>query len=199
MSNQRKKQHAPGYKTNKPRPGRVRRSSQTGQTMAFQARGPVRDGVIVHAQTKDKAFNLRTTVEVRDRAQAVFEELGLTLSGAVNLLMARLLSTRRLPFIPEPLTDAEDSPSLAGGGGATTIRIRVDETLKHQATELLHAMGFNPTVLINAFLRTVAVQRDIPFDYRTPNEETQRAMAELDHGQGETFYSVDALFSDVED
>ncbi|WP_167319383.1 type II toxin-antitoxin system RelB/DinJ family antitoxin [Marinobacter algicola] len=208
MSNQSKKQGKTGqHKRHSSPTHRSHRGARVkGGSMGFQAGGSwssrslgVSDRRLVQAVTKDEAFNVRTTVEVRDRAQAVFEELGLSLSGAVNLLMARLISTRRLPFIPEPLTEADGSPALAEAGQATAVRIRVDATLKHQVTVLLQAMGFNPTVIVNAFLRTVAAQRDIPFDYRAPNEETRRAMAELDQGQGERFDSVDALFSDLED
>ncbi|WP_244497143.1 type II toxin-antitoxin system RelB/DinJ family antitoxin [Aureimonas sp. D3] len=62
----------------------------------------------------------------------------------------------------------------------TTITIRIDETVKKNASEALEAMGLTLSNAVNIFLTRVAHERAIPFDIRVPNAVTRAAMAEAD-------------------
>jgi antitoxin component of RelBE/YafQ-DinJ toxin-antitoxin module len=51
---------------------------------------------------------------------------------------------------------------------------------------------------LHLFLRHFASRKSVPFDARVPNEETRRAVAELDQGDGERFDgSAEELFEKV--
>ena len=65
------------------------------------------------------------------------------------------------------------------------INARVDRRLKAQAERVLRSIGVSTSDLITMLLRQVVLTRGVPFDVRLPNEDTLRAMAELDSGGGE--------------
>ena len=66
------------------------------------------------------------------------------------------------------------------------INARVDKQLKTQAEKVLRSLGVSTSDLITMLLRQVVLTKGVPFDVRLPNEETIRAMAELEGGGGET-------------
>ncbi len=65
------------------------------------------------------------------------------------------------------------------------INARVDKHLKAQAEKVLRSLGVSTSELITMLLRQVVLTKGVPFDVRLPNEETQRAIAELEAGGGE--------------
>jgi DNA-damage-inducible protein J len=79
-----------------------------------------------------------------------------------------------------------------------TIRARVDAELKAEAERVLETLGLNASEAIRMFYRQVALRKGLPFEMRTPNEETRLALQEADAGQNLTAYaSVDAMFDDI--
>lgn len=58
--------------------------------------------------------------------------------------------------------------------------IRIDESLKSQATDILDSIGLGLNAYLNLALRQLVNQRRIPFELKaapeTPNEATRRAM-----------------------
>ena len=58
------------------------------------------------------------------------------------------------------------------------IHVRVDETVKQQATVALAKMGLTVSGAVNLFLTRVAADQAIPFPVQVPNAATREAMAE---------------------
>jgi len=83
------------------------------------------------------------------------------------------------------------------------VHVRVDETLKAQATETLALMGLTVSDAIRVFLtRVVAVaEKELPFAIKVPNATSQAAMAEANEiieGRCARFTSADALMDAIE-
>jgi DNA-damage-inducible protein J len=67
------------------------------------------------------------------------------------------------------------------------INARVDRDLKAKAEKVLRRVGVSTTEVVTMLLHQIVLRKGVPFDVRIPNEETRRAMAELDRGAGEKF------------
>ncbi|MBQ8132917.1 MAG: type II toxin-antitoxin system RelB/DinJ family antitoxin [Clostridia bacterium] len=83
----------------------------------------------------------------------------------------------------------------------TNLNVRVDETLKKNAEELLSDLGMNMSTAINVFLRQVVRVHGIPFEIKSeiPNAETMAALEDVKnkrnlHGP---FSSVEELMEDL--
>ncbi len=48
--------------------------------------------------TKNTNINVRTTVDVKKRAEVILNDLGLNLSSAVNLFLKQVINYRGIPF-----------------------------------------------------------------------------------------------------
>jgi len=79
-----------------------------------------------------------------------------------------------------------------------SIHARIDQTLKHDAEEILHKLGLNTSQAINAFYAQIVYVRGIPFELKLPNEETIAAMKELDSGKVKTYDSMQDLWNEVD-
>ena len=67
----------------------------------------------------------------------------------------------------------------------TTVRARVDDTLKLRSEYALRSMGLTMSTAINLFLQQVVIQKRIPFDIvsdEIPNAETLQAMQDTIEG-----------------
>ncbi len=63
----------------------------------------------------------------------------------------------------------------------TDVRCRIDTKTKHDASEVIEAMGLSVSDAIRIFLKRVATEGTIPFDLRIPNAKTIAAMAEIEN------------------
>ena len=63
----------------------------------------------------------------------------------------------------------------------TDVRCRIDTKTKHDASEVIEAMGLSVSDAIRIFLKRVATEGTIPFDLRMPNAKTIAAMAEIEN------------------
>jgi len=84
---------------------------------------------------------------------------------------------------------------------STMVHIRLDETIKAQATETLAAMGLSVSDAVRVFLTRVVAEQQLPFALRVPNAQTRAAMSEADamaHAHRARFPSAEALFDDLE-
>ena len=77
------------------------------------------------------------------------------------------------------------------------VHVRVDATVKAQATETLAAMGLSVSDAVRMLLVRTAAEKALPFDVRVPNAATARAIEELERGKGKRFATADALFKDL--
>lgn len=80
-----------------------------------------------------------------------------------------------------------------------TVRARIDEAVKAQATAVLAKMGLSASDAIRMLFVRVAAEKALPFAVYAPNAASQAAIAEIEHGGLAKFDSVDALFADLND
>jgi DNA-damage-inducible protein J len=84
---------------------------------------------------------------------------------------------------------------------STMVHIRIDETIKQQASETLQAMGLTLSDAVRVFLTRVVADKQIPFDLRAPNSDTLTAMKEAEDiavSRMARFSTVDGLINDIE-
>lgn len=77
------------------------------------------------------------------------------------------------------------------------VHVRVDETVKESATATLAEMGLSVSDAVRMMLVRVAAEKALPFEVRTPNAVTVRAMKAADKGKGKRFKTAEALFKDL--
>lgn len=77
------------------------------------------------------------------------------------------------------------------------VHVRVDETVKESATATLAEMGLSVSDAVRMMLVRVAAEKALPFEVRTPNAVTVRAMKAADRGKGKRFKTAEALFKDL--
>lgn len=80
----------------------------------------------------------------------------------------------------------------------TMVHVRVDESLKHQATETLASMGLTVSDAVRVFLTRVVTDQKLPFALHAPNASTRAAMREARAISKARFGSADALIHDLE-
>jgi DNA-damage-inducible protein J len=81
------------------------------------------------------------------------------------------------------------------------VHVRVDESLKAQATETLASMGLTVSDAIRVFLTRVVADNELPFAIKAPNAASQAAMAEaneiIKHRRAR-FSSAETLIDTIE-
>ncbi len=81
--------------------------------------------------------------------------------------------------------------------GTTMVHVRVDEKTKREAAKALAGMGISVSSAIRMLLVRVAAEKALPFDVRTPNATTIKALRASEKGKGKRLKSVGALFKDL--
>ncbi|MBF0380823.1 MAG: type II toxin-antitoxin system RelB/DinJ family antitoxin [Magnetococcales bacterium] len=79
----------------------------------------------------------------------------------------------------------------------TYVRARIDKGTKEQASAVLAEMGLNMSDAIRLMLLRVVDEKRLPFEIKTPNATTIKAMEELEQGKGKKFDSKEGLFEDL--
>lgn len=79
----------------------------------------------------------------------------------------------------------------------TYVRARIDTGTKNRAAAALGEMGLSISDAIRILMLRVADEKRLPFEVKTPNATTIRAIAELDAGKGKSFSTVKALMADL--
>ncbi|GAB6039645.1 type II toxin-antitoxin system RelB/DinJ family antitoxin [Endothiovibrio diazotrophicus] len=74
------------------------------------------------------------------------------------------------------------------------VRARIDGVIKHDAEEILAALGMNMSDAIRIFLHQLVVRHEFPVELKAPNATTRQAMNAPGEG---SFESVDELFDDA--
>lgn len=82
---------------------------------------------------------------------------------------------------------------------ADVVRARIDPGLKKEAAAVLSKMGLSVSDAIRMMLVRVAAEHALPFDVRTPNKETEKALRAARAGDVARFDSVSALMADLND
>jgi DNA-damage-inducible protein J len=79
----------------------------------------------------------------------------------------------------------------------TMVHVRVDESIKNQATETLASMGLTMSDAVRVFLTRVVTDQQLPFALKAPNAKTRVAMREARAIGKARFASPDALIDDL--
>ena len=77
------------------------------------------------------------------------------------------------------------------------VRARIDEKTKRKASKALAGMGLSMSDAIRLMLVRVAEEKALPFDVYEPNEESLRAIAELERGEGRKFETIEEFMADL--
>ena len=80
----------------------------------------------------------------------------------------------------------------------TQTTIRVEEASYHQAKEILSKMGLNYSQAISVFNNMIVLNKGLPFELKIPNDNTKKAIYELEVKKGKSFKNVDELFDDLD-
>lgn len=79
----------------------------------------------------------------------------------------------------------------------TMVHVRVNEKVKEKAAETLAEMGLSVSDAVRMVLVRVAAEKALPFDVRTPNAVTVKAMQAADKGKGKRLRSAREMFKDL--
>jgi len=84
---------------------------------------------------------------------------------------------------------------------STMIHVRVNESIKMQATQALTAMGLTVSDAVRVFLTRIAADQALPFAIKTPNAASRAAIDEAEtiiKNRHARFATTDALMDDLE-
>ena len=79
----------------------------------------------------------------------------------------------------------------------TYVRARIDADTKERAADALDALGLSISDAIRLLMVRVADEHRLPFEIKTPNAKTRKAITELETGKGKRFTSVKKLMADL--
>ena len=80
----------------------------------------------------------------------------------------------------------------------TQTTIRIEESKYFQAKDILKKIGLTYSQAISIFNNMIVMKQGIPFDVKIPNQNTLKALDELDTSKGQQFSSINELFDDLE-
>ena len=77
----------------------------------------------------------------------------------------------------------------------TTVRARIEPSLKSDVEKLLARLGVTTTEAITMFFSQIRLRQGLPFPVEVPNEITQRTFEATDRGEDiHTYGSLDEMF-----
>jgi len=79
----------------------------------------------------------------------------------------------------------------------TMVHVRVDRNTKQRAMKALAGMGISVSDAVRILLVRVAAEKALPFEVKTPNATTVKAMRAADKGKGKRMPSAAGLFKDL--
>lgn len=79
----------------------------------------------------------------------------------------------------------------------STIRARIDEKIKEDASAVLAASGLTVSDAVRMMMIRVAAEKKLPFEPLVPNAETIEAIKDARAGKVKSVNSIDALMSEL--
>lgn len=64
-----------------------------------------------------------------------------------------------------------------------SINVRIEPHLKAEVEDIFRALGISITEAITLFYQHVRMNRDLPFEIRTPNKTTLKTFQDTDNGR----------------
>lgn len=86
-----------------------------------------------------------------------------------------ILATNRFSYSFEVLKrKGDDMPNLA------TVKVKIEPQLKNEVETIFQTLGLTPVEAIKLFYRVVKLEKKLPFDLKTPNDETLQAIRDAE-------------------
>lgn len=79
-----------------------------------------------------------------------------------------------------------------------TVNARIEPKLKERAEIILHKVGLTSAEAVRLFYMQVCLHKGLPFEVKIPNEETIKAMHDVDKRKTHKAKSVDDLFDKLD-
>ena len=79
----------------------------------------------------------------------------------------------------------------------TYVRARIDSATKERAADVLETMGLSISDAIRLLMLRIADERRLPFNVKSPNGTTRKAIAELEAGKGKKSNNIEELMADL--
>ena len=76
--------------------------------------------------------------------------------------------------------------------------IQVDEKIFLEVNSILNKIGLSYTQAISVFNNMIVQNRGLPFELKLPNQNTLKALNELEAKKGKSFKNINELFDDLE-
>lgn len=79
------------------------------------------------------------------------------------------------------------------------IRVLLEPSLKKKSKKILQEIGMSESEAVRIFFRNLVNQNGFPLELRVPNEETIKAMEDVDKGNYSKGYTdIDEMFEDLD-
>lgn len=78
-----------------------------------------------------------------------------------------------------------------------SVSIRIATELKGKTEDIFHRIGLSATDAVRLFYTQVYLNNGLPFEVKIPNQETIKAIRELEAGKGEKCSSIDKLWQNL--
>jgi DNA-damage-inducible protein J len=81
----------------------------------------------------------------------------------------------------------------------TTVRARIEPSLKDEVETVLDALGLSTTEAITLFYKQIQPRQGLPFAVEVPNKTTQRTFDATDRGEGLNSHdTVEGMFASLD-
>ncbi|KUG25580.1 dna-damage-inducible protein j [hydrocarbon metagenome] len=78
------------------------------------------------------------------------------------------------------------------------IRVLLEPSLKKKSRKILDEIGISESEAVRIFFRNLVNRKEFPIELKVPNEETIKAMEDVDKGNYSKGYTdVDEMFKDL--
>jgi len=78
------------------------------------------------------------------------------------------------------------------------IRVLLEPSLKKKSRKILDEIGISESEAVRIFFRNLVNRKEFPLELKVPNEETIKAMEDVDKGNYSKGYTdVDEMFKDL--
>lgn len=78
------------------------------------------------------------------------------------------------------------------------LKVRLDEDLKKEASDLSKSLGLTISEAVRMFLVTFVKEQKIPFDIEKPNKKTIKALKDAEEGRTTRYASFTDLVKEVD-
>lgn len=79
---------------------------------------------------------------------------------------------------------------------ASSVNVRIEPELKHNAEAILHEIGLSSADAVRILYRQICLRKGLPFEVKLPSTVSQIAIDELESGKGGKYKSFKSLLDE---